>query len=297
MSGFRQMLFSKIVPNLKRLGLLTPRVREVYAKLDLLRFEHMKDCVEDPEVAAAPGAGAAADAVAGERQPGSRRRRELELSAARDRRRHRRRPFPRPLRARTRARGDLAGDLPPSGALDPARRARARSRRGLLLVRERGRSRRRAHALDANPGFAEIAAPDVQTQVGRCDDLSAFPAQHFDVVFASNLLEHLAGAELETTLREVRRVLRPGGRFLLVQPNFRYCVREYFDDYTHRTIFTHVSLADCLAAHGFAVEHVAPRFLPLSFKSRLPSWPWLVDLYLRLPWRPLAKQMLVVGAP
>ena len=51
MSGFRQMLFSKIVPNLKRLGLLTPRVREAYAKFDLLRFEHMKDSSEDPEVA------------------------------------------------------------------------------------------------------------------------------------------------------------------------------------------------------------------------------------------------------
>jgi len=51
MKGFRQMLFSKIVPNLKRLGLLTPRVREEYAKLDLLRFEHLKDSVEDPEIA------------------------------------------------------------------------------------------------------------------------------------------------------------------------------------------------------------------------------------------------------
>jgi len=51
MKGFRQMLFSKIVPNLKRLGLLTPRVREMYGKLDLLRFEHMKDSVEDPEIA------------------------------------------------------------------------------------------------------------------------------------------------------------------------------------------------------------------------------------------------------
>jgi hypothetical protein len=48
MRGFRQMMFSKIVPNLKRLGLLTPRVRDAYAKLDLLRFEHDKDSVEDP---------------------------------------------------------------------------------------------------------------------------------------------------------------------------------------------------------------------------------------------------------
>jgi len=50
MAGFRQMMFSKIVPNLKRLGLLTPRVREEYGKLGLLQFENMKDSVEDPEV-------------------------------------------------------------------------------------------------------------------------------------------------------------------------------------------------------------------------------------------------------
>ncbi len=52
MRGFRQMLFSKIVPNLKRLGLLTPRVRAAYQKLDLLRFEHLKDSSEEAEVMA-----------------------------------------------------------------------------------------------------------------------------------------------------------------------------------------------------------------------------------------------------
>ncbi len=49
MKGFRQMTFSKIVPNLKRLGLLTPRVRDAYAKWDLLRFEHLEDSVEQAE--------------------------------------------------------------------------------------------------------------------------------------------------------------------------------------------------------------------------------------------------------
>ena len=49
MRGFRQMMFQKIVPNLKRLGLLTPRVRAAYEQLDLLQFEHLKDSVEDPE--------------------------------------------------------------------------------------------------------------------------------------------------------------------------------------------------------------------------------------------------------
>ena len=49
MRGFRQMTFSKIVPNLKRMGLLTPRVRAYYEELDLLKYENMKDSVEEPE--------------------------------------------------------------------------------------------------------------------------------------------------------------------------------------------------------------------------------------------------------
>jgi hypothetical protein len=42
MVEFRKMLFSKIVPNVKRLGLLTPWVRERFAELDILQFEHLE---------------------------------------------------------------------------------------------------------------------------------------------------------------------------------------------------------------------------------------------------------------
>jgi hypothetical protein len=36
---FRRMLFARVVPNLKRLGLLTPRVRTSFAELGILEFE------------------------------------------------------------------------------------------------------------------------------------------------------------------------------------------------------------------------------------------------------------------
>jgi hypothetical protein len=36
---FRSMLFQRIVPNLKKLGLLTPRVREAYTRLGIIHFE------------------------------------------------------------------------------------------------------------------------------------------------------------------------------------------------------------------------------------------------------------------
>ena len=49
MTGFRQMLFSKIVPTLKRLGLLTPRVRDAYEKIGILQFENLKDSTVEAE--------------------------------------------------------------------------------------------------------------------------------------------------------------------------------------------------------------------------------------------------------
>jgi len=39
MSGFRRQLFARVVPNVKRLGLLTPRVRAAFAEMGVLGFE------------------------------------------------------------------------------------------------------------------------------------------------------------------------------------------------------------------------------------------------------------------
>ena len=150
-------------------------------------------------------------------------------------------------------------------------------------------------AVDLEPSFAEFSDAGVVTSIGPCTDLSRFADASFDVVFASNLLEHLERGDLLATLGEIRRVLRSGGRLILVQPNFRLRPHEYFDDYTHITVFTDRSLPDMLAANGFAREHVEARFLPLTLKSRLSFGHHLVPLYLRLPWRPLAGQMLVIA--
>ena len=39
MTEFRRLLFSRIVPNVKKLGLLTPWLRERFAELGILAFE------------------------------------------------------------------------------------------------------------------------------------------------------------------------------------------------------------------------------------------------------------------
>lgn len=148
-------------------------------------------------------------------------------------------------------------------------------------------------AIDLWEEFPRFVEPGVQTKVGKAQDLDFVPDGTVDFAFASNLFEHLTRGELTATLAQLKRKLKPGGTLNLLQPNYRFAYREYFDDYTHVSVFSDRSLSDFLAAEGFRVIECRPRFLPLTIKSRFPVSPRLIQLYLRLPVKPFAKQMLV----
>jgi ubiquinone/menaquinone biosynthesis C-methylase UbiE len=151
------------------------------------------------------------------------------------------------------------------------------------------------HALDISPIILKYAAADVITHVCSCTDMTELADSYFDVVFASNLFEHLERSAFWQALKEVRRVLKNGGKLIVIQSNFRLCYKSYFDDYTHIQVFTDKSLVDALESVGFKVTTVVPGFLPFSVKSRLPKNPLLLKIYLHLPYKPFAGQMLVVA--
>jgi hypothetical protein len=50
MKAFRQTMFTKIVPNLRSIGLLTPRVRAAFDAMGLMRYAELKDSIEDATV-------------------------------------------------------------------------------------------------------------------------------------------------------------------------------------------------------------------------------------------------------
>jgi SAM-dependent methyltransferase len=152
-------------------------------------------------------------------------------------------------------------------------------------------------ALDVWPEFTRYAAHGVETVVAdAATGLRTLGAGTFDVVLASNILEHFVPDVASTVVSDIVSLLRPGGRFIIIQPNFKYASRHYFDDYTHRAVFTHVSLPNLLRSRGFQIDIVRPRFLPYSMRdSRLPIRPWTVRAYLASPIKPFAGQMLVVA--
>ena len=150
-------------------------------------------------------------------------------------------------------------------------------------------------AIDISEALPRWAASGVEAIVGDATDLSMFANESVGTVLASNFLEHLEHDQIDRLLAECRRVLGSGGRLILIQPNFALAPRQYFDDYTHRTIFTATSLQDRLRSVGFSIVRAEPRFLPLSMKSRLSFGYKLVGPYLKLPYRPLAGQMMIVA--
>jgi ubiquinone/menaquinone biosynthesis C-methylase UbiE len=152
-------------------------------------------------------------------------------------------------------------------------------------------------AVDAWQDFPAHLAPGIEYHVGNVTDLEFLDDGSVDFAFASNLFEHLTQADLATVLAQLRRKLTPRGTLTIVQPNYRYAFREYFDDFDHKSVYSHISLADFLAAHGYEVFQVEPRFMPLSVKSRLPVRPFLIRAWLASPIKPIGKQMLLRARP
>ena len=152
-------------------------------------------------------------------------------------------------------------------------------------------------AVDIWPDVVQYADTGVEALVlDASRDLPTLGNAAFDVVLASNILEHFEPGVTASVVDDLGGLLKVGGRLIVIQPNFRYAAKHYFDDYTHRSVFTDVSLPSLLRAHGFAIDRVDPRFLPYSMRgTKLPIRPWTVRLYLRSPFRPMAGQMLVIA--
>ena len=153
-------------------------------------------------------------------------------------------------------------------------------------------------AVDLNPDVRRFAAPDIEVINAPCTALASVESGSVDVVFMSNFLEHLESKQLVLdTFRESLRILRVGGRIIVLQPNIRFLPGEYWDFFDHHTPLTDRSLVEGLRLAGFEPILVHPRFLPYTTQSRLPKASFFVRLYLLFPlvWRVLGKQALVIA--
>jgi SAM-dependent methyltransferase len=137
--------------------------------------------------------------------------------------------------------------------------------------------RRMGHAVmgvDREPVRAEIVRLDISRR-----SLPLEPNK-VDLVFSKSLIEHLA--DPRRMLAEAQRVLKPGGRIIVLTPDWRTYMRTFYDDYTHVRPYDQVSLADLLLAAGFRCVEVERIY------QYPPLWDWPALRPLAWLWRQLA---------
>lgn len=153
-------------------------------------------------------------------------------------------------------------------------------------------------AVDLNLATKKKAAKGVKVYQALSTNLPKNLTGKVDVVFTSNFFEHLDSKnELIDTLKEIHRVLKPGGKLMVLQPNIRLVGSQYWDYVDHTLPLTERSLYEAFLLTDFKLDYQKVRFLPYTANSKIPAWPILIRLFLRFPPAQLlmGKQTFMIG--
>jgi SAM-dependent methyltransferase len=157
---------------------------------------------------------------------------------------------------------------------------------------------RRKFALDLNAVSFDHVGAGVETILQTCWDRWPLQSDSLDVVFTSNLLEHLPSKlQIREALLEARRCLRPGGVLICLGPNIRYVGGAYWDYWDHEVPLSDWSMSELLEILDFQIDRRESRFLPYTMSDGFRPPVIFVRLYLRLPflWKVFGKQFLLIA--
>lgn len=102
-----------------------------------------------------------------------------------------------------------------------------------------------------------------------------FPDNTFDIIYSKSVLEHVFNTE--NFLNESLRVLKPGGIFIGLTPDWASQSQTFWDDFTHVRPFTLKGLRDGLNIVGFK-DGQCEYFYQLPFIWRYPRLKFIPKL-------------------
>lgn len=121
----------------------------------------------------------------------------------------------------------------------------------------------------------DIKATNFEFVKNRCTDIPV-PDESISLIYSNQVLEHIHPDDVEDGMREVYRVLKPGGHYICRTPN-RFSgphdISMYFDDVaqgTHMCEYSYKSLYQLMRRTGF----VHPRIIVAPRAYRLFGLPY-----------------------
>lgn len=154
------------------------------------------------------------------------------------------------------------------------------------------------YAVDISPRIKKYADKDVKVFICSAAKLPGQLAGEMDVVFMGCFLEHLPSKKaIVDVLLQIKKVLKRNGKLIILNPNIRFSTADYWDYFDHLTAVSDRSVVEALEALGYSIDLCIPRFVPNTIKDSLPKSPFLVKLYLHMPFLfPIfGKQMFIVA--
>lgn len=139
------------------------------------------------------------------------------------------------------------------------------------------------YAIDLNPDVKIYANDNVEALCGGIEKLEEyFEINTVALFFMSNFLEHITKDEIRKMFESEYRLLKQGGKLLILTPNIKYVGGKFWDYFDHITPITDNAIIELAESMGYKLVKNISRFMPYTTKSKLPQSKWIVALYLKL---------------
>lgn len=90
---------------------------------------------------------------------------------------------------------------------------------------------------------------DIEVKIMEKGATLPYPDNSFDIVFSKSVIEHLWDSEFH--MSECHRILKPGGQFICLTPDWQTQMKIFYSDHTHKKPYTKLGLKMSFLQAGF----------------------------------------------
>jgi cyclopropane fatty-acyl-phospholipid synthase-like methyltransferase len=144
---------------------------------------------------------------------------------------------------------------------------------------------------------AEEARKNVKCPIYEVDDAAPFLREKtntYQMITMNDVLEHVPKQETVSFLKSIHDAINPGGMLVVNVPQVSGITSIFcrYNDFTHQTLFTEMSLKQVLFSAGFSNVKFIPQKWPLKWTPR-----HLTYRFARLLWYRILKLIYTIESP